>query len=254
MTAPAQVVAGDAADMSAIADGAAGLVVTSPPFFELSAEEMLRLPLEKQRQPLLLERKLFGLAEDLAPVFREIARILGRKGILVLHTKDIAYGGLLLPLAARHEALAEACGFRAFTRIRWIPTDRPRRSGRRAAIAPRVGAWRAPESEAFVVMRHLDAPRRPASPLVAGLDGAAFLGEPVWRTPGETHRPRHRHAGPPDVFRRLVALYSRPDDLVVDPFCGGGGVLAVARAMGRRAIGYDIDPRAIALARRRLEP
>jgi DNA modification methylase len=103
-------------------------------------------------------------------------------------------------------------------------------------------------------MRHLDAPRRPASPRVAGLEGAAFLGEPVWRTSGETHRPRHRHAGPPDVFRRLVALYSQPGDLVVDPFCGGGGVLAVAREMGRRAIGYDIDPGAVALARRRLDP
>jgi DNA modification methylase len=31
-------------------------------------------------------------------------------------------------------------------------------------------------------------------------------------------------------------------------------VLAVAREMGRRAIGYDIDPGAVALARRRLDP
>jgi site-specific DNA-methyltransferase (adenine-specific) len=55
------------------------------------------------------------------------------------------------------------------------------------------------------------------------------------------------------VFRRLVALYSRPGDLVVDPFCGGGGVLAVARELGREAVGYDIDPRAVALSRRRAE-
>jgi site-specific DNA-methyltransferase (adenine-specific) len=254
MTSPARIIAGDAADMAAIADGAARLVVTSPPFFELSAEEMLRLPIDRQNQPLFLERKLFGLVDDLAPAFREIARILGRKGMLALHTKDIAYGGLLLPLAARHEALAAACGFRAVTRIRWIPTDRPRRSGRRAARAPRLGDWRAPESEVFVVMRHLEAPRRPARPPVAGLENSDFLAEPVWRTPGETHRPRHRHAGPPEVFRRLLALYSRPGDLVVDPFCGGGGVLAVAQAMGRDAIGYDIDPGAVALARRRLEP
>ena len=88
--------------------------------------------------------------------------------------------------------------------------------------------------------------------MVDELAGQDFLGEPVWRTAGERQRPRHRHAGPPEVFRRLVALYSRPGDLVVDPFCGGGGLLAIARDMGRDAIGYDTDPRAVAIARTRI--
>jgi site-specific DNA-methyltransferase (adenine-specific) len=102
-------------------------------------------------------------------------------------------------------------------------------------------------------MRRLEAPRRQSGPVVAEVEGQDFLAEPVWRTPGEAHRPRHRHAGPPEVFRRLLALYSRPGDLVVDPFCGGGGVLAIARDMGREAIGYDIDPRAVAIAKERID-
>ena len=254
MSATATVVEGDGAAMSGIADGAAHLVVTSPPFFDLPTERSLRSPIEEQSDARAVEYQLVRYAARLAPVFAEMARVLGRNGVLVLHTKDISYGGLLLPLAAHHESLAHAHGFRAFTRIGWIPTDRPRRAWRRSASAPRVGAFRAPECESFVAMRRFDAPRRQSGPVVGELAGEDFLGEPVWRTPGERRRPRHRHAGPPEVFRRLVALYSRPGDLVVDPFCGGGGVLAVARDMGRDAIGYDTDPRAVAIARTRIEP
>jgi site-specific DNA-methyltransferase (adenine-specific) len=136
-----------------------------------------------------------------------------------------------------------------------LDPDRPA-----AAIGAPCGARAAPGRLARARERSLRRHAPPGGaatarrPPVAGLENSDFLAEPVWRTPGETHRPRHRHAGPPEVFRRLLALYSRPGDLVVDPFCGGGGVLAVAQAMGRDAIGYDIDPGAVALARRRLEP
>ena len=253
MSATARVFEGSGAAMQAVADGAASLVMTSPPFFDMPTERSLRSPIEEQSDARAVEHALMRYASRLAPVFAEIARVLSRKGILVLHTKDIAYGGLLLPLAARHEALAAEQGFRAFTRIGWIPTDRPRRSWRRSASAPRVGAFRAPQCECFVAMRRLEAPRRQSGPVVAEVEGQDFLAEPIWRTPGEAHRPRHRHAGPPEVFRRLLALYSRPGDLVVDPFCGGGGVLAIARDMGREAIGYDIDPRAVAIAKERID-
>jgi DNA modification methylase len=38
----------------------------------------------------------------------------------------------------------------------------------------------------------------------------------------------------------MIALYSKPGDLVVDPFAGGGTTLKVAVEMDRRAIGYEI--------------
>lgn len=40
----------------------------------------------------------------------------------------------------------------------------------------------------------------------------------------------------------LLTRYTRPGDLVVDPFCGGGTTLDVARSLERRALGYDIAP------------
>jgi DNA modification methylase len=52
------------------------------------------------------------------------------------------------------------------------------------------------------------------------------------------------------VVKALIRCYSRPDDLVLDLFTGGGTTLSAARDLGRRALGYEIDPEALAIARR----
>lgn len=49
-------------------------------------------------------------------------------------------------------------------------------------------------------------------------------------------------ATPSYVIWNLLERYTRAEDLVVDPFCGGGTTLDVAREMGRRALGYDLRP------------
>lgn len=60
--------------------------------------------------------------------------------------------------------------------------------------------------------------------------------------------------GKPDwLMQALVRDYSKPGDLVVDPFCGWGSTLIAAHALGRRSIGIDVDPEAIAESRRRIE-
>lgn len=49
-------------------------------------------------------------------------------------------------------------------------------------------------------------------------------------------------ATPPWVVWNLLQRYTRAGDLVVDPFCGGGTTLDVARSLERRALGYDLNP------------
>jgi adenine-specific DNA-methyltransferase len=49
-------------------------------------------------------------------------------------------------------------------------------------------------------------------------------------------------ATPPWVLWNLLQRYTGEGDLVVDPFCGGGTTLDVARSLGRRALGYDLNP------------
>jgi adenine-specific DNA-methyltransferase len=69
-----------------------------------------------------------------------------------------------------------------------------------------------------------------------------------WSYPSQQHTdeplgdPRFKGATPTYVVWNLLQRYTREDDLVVDPFCGGGTTLDVARSIGRRALGYDVAP------------
>jgi len=54
--------------------------------------------------------------------------------------------------------------------------------------------------------------------------------------------PAFQGATPAYVIWNLLTRYTRPGDLVVDPFCGGGTTIDVARSLERRALGYDIAP------------
>ncbi len=58
---------------------------------------------------------------------------------------------------------------------------------------------------------------------------------------------------PEEIPHRLVQLYSYPGDLVLDPFCGSGQTLKVARCMGRHYVGYEISAKYAALARQRVD-
>ena len=49
----------------------------------------------------------------------------------------------------------------------------------------------------------------------------------------------------------IVGYASQPGDLVLDPFAGYGTTVAVAVRMGRRAIGIELVPEHLEIARRR---
>ena len=69
----------------------------------------------------------------------------------------------------------------------------------------------------------------------------------------ERGEPRGTRMGgkPLGVMRRIVCDYSRPDDLVCDPFAGLGTTLLAAEIEGRRGIGAEIaeDAHAAAVSR-----
>jgi site-specific DNA-methyltransferase (adenine-specific) len=76
---------------------------------------------------------------------------------------------------------------------------------------------------------------------------------PAWyiRSAGDAESPR-QGGKPLGLMRAIVRDYSRPGDLVCDPFAGGGTTLAAAILEGRRAIGAEVDPAAHAVAMERL--
>jgi DNA modification methylase len=51
----------------------------------------------------------------------------------------------------------------------------------------------------------------------------------------------HQWQKPLSLMERLVKIYTKPGDLVLDPFCGSGQTLKACKNLGRRFIGIDID-------------
>ena len=63
----------------------------------------------------------------------------------------------------------------------------------------------------------------------------------------------HPTQKPLGVMLWILERYSKPNDLIFDPFCGSGSTCVAAKRLGRRYIGVDISPEYCEIARKRLE-
>lgn len=63
----------------------------------------------------------------------------------------------------------------------------------------------------------------------------------------------YRKGMAPELARRIVAEFSRPGDLVVDPLAGTGTALAEAAGLGRRGVGVEREPRWVQLTQANLD-
>lgn len=110
-----------------------------------------------------------------------------------------------------------------------------------------------------------DAVRQPYSPDIHIPPSKAHYYHPqgkvmddVWRIPILPQNDKRERLGyptqkPEALLDVIVRASSSPGALVADFFCGSGTTLAVAARTGRRWLGCDLNPDAIALAAARLE-
>ena len=74
----------------------------------------------------------------------------------------------------------------------------------------------------------------------------------VWRVAREQNK-AHPVAFPEDIPARCITATTHAEDLVCDPYMGGGTTGAVAVKMGRRFVGAERDPKWFDLACKRIE-
>ncbi len=74
----------------------------------------------------------------------------------------------------------------------------------------------------------------------------------TWSLTGASTR-EHPAPFPLELAQRLVRMFSFAGDTVLDPFAGTGTTLLAATQWGRNSVGFEVDAKYFALAKRRLE-
>lgn len=66
--------------------------------------------------------------------------------------------------------------------------------------------------------------------------------------------PKFKHDAPcpPEIYEPFILAYSKPGDTILESFIGSGNVV-IALELGRKVIGYDIDPESIEFCRKRFD-
>ncbi len=249
-------VCGDSTDMSTVEDGTVALFVTSPPYF---AGKQYEEELERDGVPASYVEYL----DMLRAVFKECVRTLepggriavnvanlGRKPYRSLSADVIAILQDDLKLLLRGEVIWQkgegASGSCAWGSFR-SPSNPVLRDITERVIIASKGRFDRAKS-----VKQRQAQGLPHEPTIMTEDFMALTLD-IWSIPPESaKRVGHPAPFPIELPEQLIRLHTFRDDLVLDPFMGSGSTLAAAAALGRRYIGYDLDPAYVEIAKQRV--
>jgi len=249
-------VLGDARSMDRIADGSVALVVTSPPYF---AGKQYEEELERDGVPSSYLEYLRMLTEVFAECVKKLepgGRIavnvanLGRKPYRSLSADVIRILEHDLGLLLRGELIWQkgegANGSCAWGSFRSATNPVLRDISERVIVASK-GRF----DRARTVKQRAENGLPYASTLMT--EDFLALTLDIWSIPPESaRRVGHPAPFPVELPEQLIRLYTFEDDLVLDPFMGSGSALVAAARLGRRYVGYDLDPAYVELARDRV--
>ena len=247
---------GDSRHMDQIADGSVGLVVTSPPYF---AGKQYEEELEREGIP----SSYLEYLEMLTDVFAECARKLEPGGRIAVNVANLGRKPYRSLSADVIRILEHDLGLLLRGELIW----------QKAEGASGSCAWGSFRSAANPVLRDIservivaskgrfDRARSVKQRAAEGLphestlitEDFMALTLDIWSIPPESaRRVGHPAPFPVELPEQLIRLYTFANDLVLDPFMGSGSTLVAAARLGRRYVGYDLDPSYVEIARRRV--
>ncbi len=257
---------GDATNMSMLPDKSVALVVTSPPYFV--GKEYEHAVLNDGKDPsdprAGVPTSYLEYLQMLRDVFSECARVLEPGGRIAINVANLGRKPYRSLSADIITILQDDLGLLLRGEVIWHKAD-----GATGSLA-----WGSYRSASNPVLRDLTerviiaskgrfdrAPSKKVReekglPCKSTLSADEFMEATldVWRIdPESAKRVNHPAPFPVELPRKLIDLYTYEDDLVLDPFLGSGTTLVAAARTGRRAVGFDLDPEYVEIARGRLE-
>src|SRR5712692_2050598 len=248
-----------------IADGEISLIITSPPYFNAPFDYP----------------DLFPSYEDYLGLIRSFAlqsrRVLGRGRICAVVTDDMLVKegngsrGRKFPLVADTTRIFLEEGLLYRDKITWVKPAGYTRISRRSGVVLQhpYPMYFYPDNiqESILLFQNgefnygnlRDAPKKILES--SKIDTVALNKErwnlTVWNITNVLPIPGRVEEGiaafPEEIPRRLIKLFTMVGETVFDPFAGSGTTLRVARELGRKGIGYEIDLELKRVIRKKLE-
>jgi DNA modification methylase len=244
---------GDARALAGVPDGAADLVVTSPPYWNL----------KDYGAPGEIGRSTYEeYLADLSLVWAACHRCASPDAVLVVNVNSRRNKGRFYPIA--FDVASRMEGWTLWDHIVWyVPNALPQPNHYRERLLDNkfesclVFTKGGSDSYTFhkprVPQKYAAADRREHNKNPKGRCVGNVVRIPAWRPPNVKKFGYHVAAFPEELVAFFLECYTDPGGTVLDPFVGSGTTLKVSRAMGRRGIGVEANPDFVELIRRRID-
>lgn len=253
------VVQADARRLGFLEDNSVHLVVTSPPYGSL--KEYPARPGQLGNWP-----AYESFLNELDLVWAECSRVLVPGGRVCCVVGDICLSRRkagrhhVLPLASDIAVRVRGLGLDVLTPIIWFKVANIQMEASRSSRF--LGKPYLPngiiknDRETILMLRKPGGYRKPTAKMEAqsriGKEDYFRWFQPIWTDVTGARSKVHPAPFPVEIPRRLVRMFSFVGDWVLDPFVGTGTTLRAANEAGRKAIGVDIEPKYLHLARTQL--
>ena len=242
--------------MDELPDKSIHLIVTSPPYWQLKdygSENQIGFNDSYEKY-----------INNLNLVWKECYRVLHDGCRLCINIGDqfarsVYYGRYkVIPIHSEIIRFCETIGFDFMGQIIWQKTTTMNTTGGGAVMGsfpyPRNGIVKLDFEYILLFKKQGDAPK----PTPEQKAQSAMTNE-EWNTYFSGHwyfngakQDKHLAMFPEELPKRLIKMFSFPQETVLDPFMGSGTTAAVAKALGRNSVGYEINGDFIPLIKDRI--
>lgn len=239
------IINGDSRKMSELQDNSVHLIVTSPPYWQLKdygSENQIGFNDTYEQY-----------INNLNLVWKECHRVLHDGCRLCINIGDqfarsVYYGRYkIIPIHSEIIKFCETIGFDFMGQIIWQKTTTTNTTGGASIMGsfpyPRNGIVKLDFEYILLFKKQGNAPK----PTKEQKEMAAMSTE-EWNTYFNGHwyfngakQDKHLAMFPQELPKRLIKMFSFPQETVLDPFMGSGTTASVAKALGRNSVGYEIN-------------